>query len=55
MSPAARLSGAGQVVVGARISKSGSAMPGPGDWQGFSAPVAVGTQGLQIEIAEPVR
>ena len=55
MSPAARLSSAGTVVVGARVSKSGSAMPGPGDWQGFSAPVAVGTQGLVVEIAEPVR
>lgn len=55
MSPAARLSSAGQVIVGARISKSGNAMPQPGDLQGFSAPVAVGTSGIQLEIAETVR
>lgn len=53
MSPAAKLSGAAEVVVGARISKSGSAMPQPGDWQGFSAPVKPGASGLSIEIAQP--
>ncbi|CAD5366356.1 Cytochrome c heme lyase subunit CcmH [Rubrivivax sp. A210] len=55
MSPAARLSGSPQVVVGARISKSGSAVPAPGDWQVASDPVALGTQGLKLEIANPVR
>ena len=55
MSPAAKLSGAGQVIVGARISKSGNAMPQPGDLQGLSAPVAVGSRGLQLEISEVVR
>lgn len=52
MSPAMRLSSATQVVVGARISKSGNAMPQPGDLQGLSAAVPVGTQGLKIEINE---
>lgn len=55
MSPATRLSGAKQVVVGARISKSGNAMPQPGDLQGFSPPVAVGATGLTIEIAEELK
>jgi len=55
MNPALRLSGAKQVVVGARISKSGNAMPQPGDLQGFSAPVPVGASGLAIEIAERVK
>lgn len=55
MSPATRLSTATQVVVGARISKSGNAMPQPGDLQGFSQPVAVGARGLKIEIAEEVK
>jgi len=55
MSPATRLSGAKQVIVGARISKSGNAMPQPGDLQGFSQPVAVGATGLAIEIAEAVK
>lgn len=55
MNPALRLSGATQVVVGARISKSGNAMPQPGDLQGQSAPVRVGTRALKIEIAEVVK
>lgn len=54
MSPAARLSSAQQVVVGARISKSGQAMPQPGDLQGLSASVAVGSRDLRIEINELV-
>jgi cytochrome c-type biogenesis protein CcmH len=55
MSPAARLSSASQVVVGARISKTGNAMPAPGDLQVLSAPIAIGAQGLRIEISEAVR
>lgn len=39
MSPDARLSGTPQVVIGARISKSGDAMPKSGDLQGVSKPV----------------
>jgi cytochrome c-type biogenesis protein CcmH len=54
MSPASRLSSAPQVVVGARISKSGNAMPQPGDLQAFSAPVPVGTAKLTIEIGDLV-
>lgn len=55
MSPAAKLSSASQVVVGARISKSGNAMPQPGDLQVLSAPVALGTRGLALEIADVVK
>jgi cytochrome c-type biogenesis protein CcmH len=55
MSPAAKLSGAAQVVVGARISKSGQAMPRPGDLQGFAAPVAPGAKGVNVEIAETLK
>lgn len=51
MSPAAKLSTSGRVVVGARISKSGQAMPQAGDLEGFSAPVEAGAKGIQIEIA----
>jgi cytochrome c-type biogenesis protein CcmH len=50
----ARLSLQSKVIVGARISKRGDATPGSGDLQGFSAPVAIGTQGLKLEIAEVV-
>jgi cytochrome c-type biogenesis protein CcmH len=55
MSPASRLSTASQVVVGARISKTGNAMPSPGDLQVLSAPMALGAQGVRIEITEAVR
>jgi cytochrome c-type biogenesis protein CcmH len=54
MSPAARLSSAQQVVVSARISKRGEAMPQPGDLQGQSSPVAPGASGLAIEIGQIV-
>ena len=50
MSPAAKLSGTKRVIVGARISKSGQAMPQPGDLEGLSAPVDVGAAGLVVEI-----
>jgi len=54
MSPAARLSSSRSVVVGARISRAGDAMPQPGDLQGWSAAVAPGTSGLKIVISEVV-
>ena len=55
MSPAAKLSSTPQVIVGARLSKSGSAAPGPGDWQVLSEPVALGARGLKLEIGEALR
>ncbi len=55
MSPALRLSTVTQVVIGARISKSGNAMPQPSDLQGLSPTVAVGAKGVQLEIGETVR
>ncbi|MHB1200211.1 MAG: tetratricopeptide repeat protein [Polaromonas sp.] len=55
MNPAMRLSTAREVQVGARISKSGNPMPQPGDLQGLTATVAVGAQGVTVEISEAVR
>lgn len=55
MSPALRLSSQQQVVIGARITKSGNPMPQPGDMQGLSPVVAVGTRGVKVEIGEVVR
>ncbi len=55
MSPAANLSKAGRVTVGARISKSGNAIPEKGDLAGQSAPVTVGANGLKIEIKDIVK
>jgi len=55
MTPAARLSGATDVVVEARVSKSGSATPSPGDLQGKSAPVKPGAHDVLIVINDVVR
>jgi len=54
MSPAAKLSGAAEVIVSARVSKSGQAMPQAGDLQGQSGTVAPGASGLIIEISQVV-
>jgi cytochrome c-type biogenesis protein CcmH len=53
MSPSTKLSSAAKVVVGARLSKSGDAMPQAGDWTGQSDAVALGATGLRIEISKP--
>lgn len=55
MSPAMKLSQFAQVVVSARVSKSGQAAPAAGDLSGQSAPVANQAQGLVIEINEVVK
>jgi cytochrome c-type biogenesis protein CcmH len=48
--PTLRLSPSMRLVLGARISRSGSAEPHSGDLQGVLAPVGVGSQGLVLEI-----
>jgi cytochrome c-type biogenesis protein CcmH len=50
MSPQMKLSGFAQVIVGARVSKSGDAMPRTGDLTGQVGPVATGTAKLLITI-----
>ena len=55
MSPALRLSTATEVVIGARISKAGAALAQPGDLQGLSPAVAVGTHDVRVEISEVVK
>ncbi len=55
MSASNKLSQAGSVIVGARISKSGNAVPEKGDFAGQSPVVPVGTRGLAIEISETVK
>lgn len=55
MTPAAKLSDQAQVVVGARVSKSGAPAPQPGDLEGYSAPVAPGASGVQVIIGREVR
>ncbi len=59
MSPAAKLSDHPRVVIGARVSKSANATPQPGDLQGLSAPVRVGSDRVSVvidtELREPAR
>jgi cytochrome c-type biogenesis protein CcmH len=50
MNPAMKLSKVSEVVIGARISKSGNAMPQPGDLEGQSPVVSVGTTEIPIII-----
>jgi cytochrome c-type biogenesis protein CcmH len=50
MSPQVKISKFDEVIVAARVSKSGSAMPATGDLEGISKPVKVGADGLAITI-----
>ncbi len=50
-----KLSDHNRVIVGARISKSGTPMPQPGDFEGLSAPVTVGATGIVLVIGNEVR
>jgi cytochrome c-type biogenesis protein CcmH len=54
MAPGVKLSTAPSVIVEARISKSGNAIPQPGDLFGRSAPLKPGTAGLAITIDQVV-
>jgi cytochrome c-type biogenesis protein CcmH len=54
MAPTAKISDHTSVVVSARISKSGNAVPQPGDLLGQAAPVAPGARGVQVTISEAV-
>lgn len=55
MAPDMSLSNFPQVVVGARISKSGNANSRPGDLEGFSAPIANSAAGISVVIDSVVR
>lgn len=55
MNPAARLSSAQQVVVTARVSRSGQAQPQPGDLEGVTQAVALGRSDLEVVIGSRVR
>jgi cytochrome c-type biogenesis protein CcmH len=48
--PEMKLSSQSEVVVGARVSKSGQAMPQSGDLEGLSRPVKVGASGVDVVI-----
>lgn len=56
MLPGMNLSAFEQLIIGARISKSGQAMPAPGDLQGLSGPSAARDgQSFTVRITEEVR
>ena len=56
MNPAMKLSSFQQVVVGARVSKSGNAMPQPGDLQVVSQPMGINNvQGVELVINEVIK
>lgn len=50
MEPSAKISNFQKVVVGARISKSGNATPGPGDLEGLTDSVKPGIKNVKIRI-----
>ena len=54
MAPNARISDHAQVIVSARISKSGQAQPQAGDLSGQAAAVAPGGRGVAVRISEVV-
>lgn len=56
MNPSMKLSAFARVIVGARVSKSGNAMPQPGDLEGFSPELAVGSAStVNVTIGSVVR
>lgn len=55
MSAGAKLSDFAEVVVAARVSKSGNVVPERGDLEGVSKPVHPGTTGMSVEIANEVQ
>ena len=54
MAAGATISSHAQVVVAARVSKSGTAVPQKGDVEGTSAPVAPGTKGMKVVLSRIV-
>jgi cytochrome c-type biogenesis protein CcmH len=55
MSPESRISLRDQVQLVARVSKSGNAMPQPGDLTGTFGPVKVGAKDVKLVITEVVK
>ncbi len=55
ISPDARLSNVAEVVVGARVSKSGSPMPQKGDLEGLSKPARLGRGDVAVTIDTELR
>ena len=54
MNPNMKLTSFPEVVISARVTKSGKAVPASGDLQGFSEVVRIGEQGVNILINQQV-
>jgi cytochrome c-type biogenesis protein CcmH len=54
MTPAGKISGAGQLVVGARVSNSGNAARSSGDLEGFSKVITAGASDVDVVIDQRV-
>jgi cytochrome c-type biogenesis protein CcmH len=55
MAPGMNISSFGQLIVGARVSKTGNALPSPGDLQGLTQPVeAANGDSFAVEISKKV-
>lgn len=55
MMPELKISGFAEILVGARVSKSGSATPASGDLEGLGPVVKPGASGIQVKIDEVVK
>ena len=55
MNPSAKLSDFAEVVVAARVSKSGNVVPQRGDLEGVSKPLRPGTTGIVVQIAKEIQ
>jgi cytochrome c-type biogenesis protein CcmH len=55
MNPSAKLSDFAEVVVAARVSKSGNVVPQRGDLEGVSKPVRPGASGIVVQIANEIQ
>lgn len=54
MTPAMKMSSFPEVVIEARVSKSGQAVPASGDLQGFSEPIKIGSNNIRIVINKQI-
>jgi cytochrome c-type biogenesis protein CcmH len=55
MNPAAKLSDFSEVVVAARVSKTGNVVPQRGDMEGVSKPLRPGSSGVVVQIANEIQ
>lgn len=55
MTPQMTIATVPELVIGARLSKTGNATPAPGDWEAAVQPVKAGASGLRLRIETPVK